>query len=64
MIDAGEPRNAPAEGVHNLLGRDGVPPTELVATGRAEVAGYGGEVVTGARGHRGARQGSAASWSG
>ncbi len=48
VIDAGEPRNAPAEGVHNLLGREGVPPTELVATGRAELTGYGGEVITGA----------------
>ncbi|NYI07586.1 NAD(P)/FAD-dependent oxidoreductase [Allostreptomyces psammosilenae] len=47
VIDSGEPRNAPAEGVHNYLGLDGVPPAELVAVGRAEVSGYGGEVVAG-----------------
>ncbi|WP_088286510.1 bifunctional NAD(P)/FAD-dependent oxidoreductase/class I SAM-dependent methyltransferase [Kineosporia sp. A_224] len=47
VVDAGEPRNAPAAGVHNLLGRDGVPPAELLAAGRAEVLGYGGEVVDG-----------------
>jgi thioredoxin reductase (NADPH) len=47
VIDSGEPRNAPADGVHNLLGREGIPPAELVATGRAELAGYGGEVITG-----------------
>jgi thioredoxin reductase (NADPH) len=33
--------------VHNYLGRDGVPPGELLAAGRAEVAGYAGEVVSG-----------------
>ena len=43
----GQPRNAPADGVHNYLGREGTPPGELLAIGRAEVAGYGGEVVTG-----------------
>jgi len=47
VIDAGAPRNAPAEGVHGLLGRDGMPPAELLARGRAEVRGYGGHVVTG-----------------
>jgi thioredoxin reductase len=47
VIDAGDPRNAPAGHVHNYLGREGMPPGELLATGRAEVAGYGGEVVTG-----------------
>ena len=26
VIDAGEPRNAPAEGVHNFLSRDGIAP--------------------------------------
>ncbi|WP_454041870.1 NAD(P)/FAD-dependent oxidoreductase [Cellulosimicrobium sp. Marseille-Q8652] len=44
VIDAGEPRNAPAEGAHNLLGREGVPPRELLAAGRAEATGYGAEV--------------------
>ena len=47
VIDAGSPRNAPADGVHGLLGHDGIPPAELLARGRAEVRGYGGQVVTG-----------------
>src|SRR3954468_10099601 len=33
--------------MHNYLGRDGTPPGDLLATGRAEVAGYGGQVVRG-----------------
>jgi thioredoxin reductase len=47
VIDAGDPRNAPAAGVHGLLGREGTPPPELLERGRAEVRGYGGHVVTG-----------------
>ena len=47
VVDAGDPRNAPAAGVHNYLSRDGTPPAALLAAGRAEVAGYGGEVVSG-----------------
>ncbi|MGX1851714.1 NAD(P)/FAD-dependent oxidoreductase [Streptomyces sp. NPDC055299] len=47
VVDADEPRNAPADGVHNYLGCEGMPPSELLATGRAEVAGYGGTVVAG-----------------
>ncbi|WP_352244305.1 bifunctional NAD(P)/FAD-dependent oxidoreductase/class I SAM-dependent methyltransferase [Microtetraspora sp. NBRC 13810] len=47
VIDAGRPRNAPAGHVHNYLTRDGVPPARLLEEGRAEVAGYGGEFVTG-----------------
>ena len=43
VLDAGSPRNAPAEGVHNFLTRDGTPPAELYRLGRAEVAGYGGQ---------------------
>lgn len=46
VLDAGEPRNAPADHAHNYLGREGVPPLELLATGRAEVAAYGVEVLT------------------
>ena len=51
VVDSGAPRNAPAGHVHNYLGREGVPPGELLATGRAEVASYGarfrdGEVLT------------------
>ena len=55
VVDAGEPRNAPADGVHNYLGREGTPPGSLLAIGRAEVAGYGGEVVSGRRHGRPAR---------
>ncbi|GAA2208842.1 NAD(P)/FAD-dependent oxidoreductase [Nonomuraea monospora] len=47
VIDSGQPRNAPAQGVHVLLGHEGVPPGDLLAIGRKEVAGYGGEIVTG-----------------
>ncbi|GLY97672.1 hypothetical protein Acsp02_49260 [Actinoplanes sp. NBRC 103695] len=47
VIDGGEPRNAPAEGVHNYLTRDGMPPAELVAAGREEAARYGVEFRSG-----------------
>ena len=47
VVDAGEPRNAPAEAVHGLLGHDGVPPAELLARGRQEVRRYGGRVEQG-----------------
>jgi thioredoxin reductase len=47
VVDDGTPRNARAEGVHNFLTRDGTPPGELLAFGRAEVASYAGEVVDG-----------------
>jgi thioredoxin reductase len=47
VVDAGEPRNAPAGHVHNYLGQEGTPPAELLAAGRAEVTVYGGHVVTG-----------------
>ena len=42
VVDDGTPRNARADRVHNYLGREGTPPAELLALGRAEVAGYGG----------------------
>lgn len=45
VVDAGQPRNAPADHVHNYLGREGAAPAELYASGRDEVAGYGGTVV-------------------
>ncbi|WP_159800916.1 NAD(P)/FAD-dependent oxidoreductase [Arthrobacter zhaoguopingii] len=45
VIDSGSPRNAPAAGVHNFLSRDGVPPLELVASGRAEAASYGSVLI-------------------
>ncbi|MFI2778949.1 NAD(P)/FAD-dependent oxidoreductase [Streptomyces sp. ALB3] len=47
VIDAGSPRNAPAAHAHNYLGREGVPPLELLAIGRGEAAGYGAEIVQG-----------------
>ncbi|UGT57502.1 NAD(P)/FAD-dependent oxidoreductase [Nocardia asteroides] len=47
VIDAGSPRNAPADGVHGLLAREGMSPLELLERGRAEVRGYGGHVVDG-----------------
>lgn len=47
VVDAGEPRNAPADAVHGLFALDGTPPAELRARGRAEVERYGGHVTTG-----------------
>ncbi len=47
VLDAGAPRNAPADGVHSFLSRDGMPPAELLAAGRAELARYGGVLVEG-----------------
>ena len=47
VVDAGSPRNAPAAHLHGFLSRDGMPPGELLAAGRAEVGGYGGEIVSG-----------------
>jgi thioredoxin reductase len=46
VVDAGQQRNRPAQAVHGLLGHDGVPPAQLLARGRDEVRGYGGQVVT------------------
>lgn len=45
VIDSGEPRNAPASSLHGYLSSDGMAPGELLAAGRSEVTGYGGEVV-------------------
>ncbi|MCS5485937.1 NAD(P)/FAD-dependent oxidoreductase [Curtobacterium flaccumfaciens pv. beticola] len=47
VVDAGEPRNAPAAGAHNYLGREGVAPAELIRIGRDEVAAYGVQVTAG-----------------
>jgi len=47
VVDAGQPRNAPAAHMQGFLGSDGLPPSELLARGRAEVAGYGVEQVDG-----------------
>ncbi|MEV7660687.1 NAD(P)/FAD-dependent oxidoreductase [Paenarthrobacter sp. NPDC089316] len=47
VIDAGEPRNAPAAGVHGFLSRDGINPRELLEKGRQEAVAYGVDVVNG-----------------
>src|SRR5699024_5248325 len=44
-LDSGTPRNAPAQGIHALLGHEGTPPAEYLARGRAEVRQYGGLIV-------------------
>lgn len=45
VVDAGEPRNAPAAHMQGYLTRDGMPPAEFLAAGRAEIARYGVELV-------------------
>lgn len=45
VVDAGEPRNGPAAHMHGFLSRDGMPPAELLAAGRAEIRGYGVELL-------------------
>ena len=57
VVDSGEPRNGPAAHMHNVLGRDGTPPGDLLAAGRAELAGYGAELVDG-RAESAARDGA------
>ncbi|MEU6314989.1 NAD(P)/FAD-dependent oxidoreductase [Streptomyces sp. NPDC047014] len=47
VLDSGSPRNAPAARMHGYLGHDGESPAELLAKGRAEVAGYGGVIRPG-----------------
>jgi thioredoxin reductase len=46
VVDAGEPRNAPATHLHGYLSRDGMPPAELLDAGKREVRQYGGDIVT------------------
>ncbi|MEV7979677.1 NAD(P)/FAD-dependent oxidoreductase [Streptomyces sp. NPDC086519] len=45
VVDAGEPRNAPSAHMQGFLSRDGMPPAEFLAVGRAEIARYGVELV-------------------
>ncbi len=47
VIDAGSPRNRFATHMHGVLGNEGVDPAELLARGRAEVSGYGVQVIEG-----------------
>ncbi|WP_206540749.1 hypothetical protein [Nocardiopsis potens] len=45
VVDAGRPRNAPAEHMHGFLSRDGTAPSALLEAGRAEAAGYGADLI-------------------
>lgn len=47
VVDSGQPRNAPAQGVHGFLSRDGASPAELLRIGRAEAEHYGALIVRG-----------------
>lgn len=47
VVDAGAPRNRFAAHMHGFLTRDGFSPLELLELGRAEVRGYGGEILAG-----------------
>jgi thioredoxin reductase len=47
VVDSGEPRNAPSEGVHGFLSRDGIKPADLLDIGRDEAESYGAAVVRG-----------------
>lgn len=45
VVDAGRPRNAPSDHAHNVLGREGISPLELVAAGRSEAIAYGVHIL-------------------
>jgi thioredoxin reductase len=45
VVDAGSPRNAPAAHMQGFLSRDGMPPADFLAAGRAEVTAYGVELI-------------------
>lgn len=47
VVDAGEPRNAPAAHMYGFLSRDGMAPRDMLAAGRAEVESYGGQLISG-----------------
>ena len=47
VVDAGEPRNAPAAHMQGFLSRDGMSPADLLAAGREEAAAYGIEFISG-----------------
>jgi thioredoxin reductase len=46
VLDDARPRNYATHEMHGVLGHDGVDPADLRARGRAELAGYGVEVVS------------------
>lgn len=50
VVDAGEPRNAPAAHMHGYLGHDGASPAELLSIGRDEIRRYGVRVLERSRG--------------
>src|ERR671939_31876 len=52
VLDHAQPRNYATHEMHGVLGHDGLDPADLRARGRAELAGYGAEVVS-AEGHDG-----------
>ncbi|WP_432561560.1 NAD(P)/FAD-dependent oxidoreductase [Kineococcus sp. SYSU DK003] len=41
VVDGGDPRNAVSGHAHNVLGREGIGPLDLLAQGRREAQGYG-----------------------
>lgn len=45
VIDSGQPRNGPADGVHMFLTRDGITPADFIDIGRREVRSYGGQLI-------------------
>ncbi|MFC7616716.1 NAD(P)/FAD-dependent oxidoreductase [Actinokineospora soli] len=47
VVDAGEPRNAPAAHMQGVLSRDGTPPGEFLRIAREEVERYGVEIHRG-----------------
>src|SRR3954449_3606183 len=46
VLDNARPRNYATHEMHGVLGHDGLDPADLRARGRAELAGYGVEVVS------------------
>ncbi|MFD5922461.1 NAD(P)/FAD-dependent oxidoreductase [Kitasatospora sp. NPDC058201] len=45
VVDTGRPRNAPAAHMRGFFSRDGMSPAALLAVGREEVEGYGGDLL-------------------
>lgn len=45
VVDAGEPRNEPADHLHGFLSRDGESPQQLLSAGRGEIQRYGAKVL-------------------
>ncbi|MGK8464997.1 NAD(P)/FAD-dependent oxidoreductase [Nocardia cyriacigeorgica] len=47
VVDSRDPRNGSAEHMHGYLTRDGMPPAELITTGRHEARNYEVELIDG-----------------